>query len=112
MNQPKISFFLAAFFVVCLSLNASFAQTPPNKLSEPSFNIILQTVIASNDGGKSDMPAALSGIVKKLKAEFPFSNYRLASTSIQRIANKGSCRVKKRYIHARQKSRCFFRMDD
>jgi len=89
MNQPKKSFLLAAFFIFCLSLTASFAQTPINKPSEPSFDVILQTVVGSNDGGSSDVASPLSGIVKKLKADFPFANYRLASTSIQRIANKG-----------------------
>jgi hypothetical protein len=90
MTQPKKNFLLAAFFIFCLSLTASFAQTPINKQSEPSFDVILQTVIASNNAGdKSDVTAPLSSIVKKLKADFPFTNYRLTSTSIQRIGDKG-----------------------
>lgn len=91
MNQPKKTFLLAAFFIFCLSLTASFAQTPTNKTSEPSFDVILQIVVASNEAsGKSDIAPSLSGIVKKLKTEFSFSNYFLASTSIQRIANRGN----------------------
>jgi len=88
MNQPKKSFLLAAFFIFCLSLTASFAQTPINKSSEPSFDVILQAVVGSNDGNKSDVASSLSGIVKKLKADFPFSNFRLTSTSIQRVSNR------------------------
>ena len=89
MTQPKRVFLLAAFFVLCFCLTDSFAQTPINKPPEPSFDIILQTVVGSNDSGSSDVVSSLSGIVKKLKADFPFGNYRLASTFIQRIANKG-----------------------
>lgn len=93
MNQPKTSFLLAAFFAVCLSFTASFAQNSVNRSPEPSFDVILQTVIASNAGNRSEI-STLSNIVKKLKTEFPFSNYRLASTSIQRISNKGNAESK------------------
>ena len=89
MNQPKTSFSLVAFFIFCLSLTATFAQTPPAaKPSEPSFDIILQTVVASNEVNKTDVAPSLSGVVKKLKIDFPFSNYRLTSTSIQRVGNR------------------------
>ena len=91
MTQPKRIFLLAAFFVFCFCLTDSFAQTSINKLPEQSFDVILQTVVASNNtGDKSDVTTApLSGIVKKLKADFPFTNYRLTSTFIQRIGDKG-----------------------
>ncbi len=88
MNQPKKSFALAAFFIFCLCLTDLSAQTPPVKSSEPSFDVILQTVVASNDAGKTDVAPSLSVIVKKLKTDFPFSSYRLTSTSIQRVGNQ------------------------
>lgn len=90
MNQPKKSFLFAAFFIFCLSLTNALAQTPTARQSEPSFDIILQTVVASNDVGKSDIAPLLSGVVKKLKTDFPFSSYRLASTAFQRISNRGN----------------------
>ena len=89
MNQPKKSFLLAAFFIFCSGLTAAFAQTPPAaKPSEPSFDVILQTVVASNEVGKTDVVPSLSAVIKKLKTDFSFSSYRLASTSIHRISNK------------------------
>lgn len=88
MNQPKLLFSLAAFFIVCLSFN-SYAQTPPARQSEPSYDIILQTVVGSNDGVKSEMPPKLSSVVKKIKADFPFANYHLTATAIQRTVNRG-----------------------
>lgn len=90
MNQPKKSLLLAAFFIFSLSLTNALAQTPTAKPSEPSFDIILQTVVASNDSGKTEIAPSLSGVVKKLKTDFPFINYRLTSTAFQRISNRGN----------------------
>lgn len=91
MNQPKKSFAFAALFIFCLSVTAAFAQTPPAaaKPSESSFDVILQTVVASNDAGKANVAPSLAAVVKKLKTDFPFSNYRLTSTAIQRTVNRG-----------------------
>lgn len=90
MNQPRTFLALVAFFVYCFSSTSALAQTPPPaRASEPSFDIVLQTVVASNDaGGRSDLAPSLSGIVRKLKTDFPFSNYRLSSASIQRVSNR------------------------
>ena len=98
MNQPKQSFAFAAFFIFCLSLTTALAQTPPVTLSEPSFDIVLQTVVGSNDSGKTDVAPSLSGVIKKLKADFPFTNYRSVSTFILKIKNKGSAGTRSVYF--------------
>lgn len=94
MNQPKMTFLFSAFFIVfCLS--GIYAQQPPKKTAEPSFEVILQTVVASNNAvEKSAVSQSLSGIVKKLKSDFSFSDYRLTSTFMQRVLNKGSFEFK------------------
>lgn len=90
MNQPKKSFLLTAFFLCCFCLTAAFAQTPTSKLPEPNFDVILQTVVASNGVGvKSDFASSLNDVVKKLKSDFSYSSYRLTSTFIYRINNRG-----------------------
>ncbi len=97
MNQPKFNFLIAAFFAVCLfSLNNAFAQTPsPKRLSEPSFDVVLQTVVASNNSAdKSAVAQSLAGIIKKLKSDFAFSDYRLTSTFMQRVSNNGNIELK------------------
>ncbi|MCY7345137.1 MAG: hypothetical protein LH614_02870, partial [Pyrinomonadaceae bacterium] len=94
MNQPKKSLLLAAFFIFGLSLTNALAQTPTVRPSEPSFDIILQTVVASNDFGKTEIAPSLSGVVRKLKTDFPFTNYRLTSTAFQRISNRGNLESK------------------
>jgi predicted ATPase len=92
MNQPKMIFLSSAFFIICcLSLSNIYAQQPPKKTAEQSFEVILQTVVASNNAvEKSAVPQSLSSIIKKLKSDFSFSHYRLTSTFMQRVLNKGS----------------------
>jgi hypothetical protein len=94
MTKPNFIFKIAAVFVFCFAgTNVLFAQTevrqtPPQ--AEPSFEVLLQILVASNDAGeKSPVPQALSGVVKKLRANYPFSSYNLASTYLQRVANTG-----------------------
>ena len=71
-------------------MNASSSIRCP-KLIEPSFDVVLQTVVASKDtGSKSDIPSSLSNVVRRLKADFPFSAYRLSATYIQRVSNRGN----------------------
>jgi len=107
MIQPKKSFALAAFFIFCLGLTVSFAQTPDVKPSEPSFDVILQTVLASNDAGRADIASSLLGVVKKLKTDFPFTNYHSTSTFILRINNKGSAGTRSVY-YATEKNLAVF----
>lgn len=94
MYQSNKLFALAAFFIFCLGSSSSFAQTPNSRPPEPSFDVILQTVIASNEVGKTDLAPSLSGVVKKLKNDFSFSNYRLNSTAFQRISNRSDAELR------------------
>ena len=93
MTEPKIAFSIAAFFAVCLlSLTNLFAQTPPVKFqASANYEVVLQTLIGSNNASnKSDAAQTLSDVVKKLKANYSYSNYRLNSTFLQRIADGGT----------------------
>ncbi|MGC2238309.1 MAG: hypothetical protein WA584_19300 [Pyrinomonadaceae bacterium] len=84
MNKPKFIFLSAAFFLVGLLCPAiSFAQTD-NK-NEPSYEVVLQILIASNTG-KSATPPTLSNVLKKLKTNYSFSDYRLAQTYVERTS--------------------------
>ncbi len=95
MTKPKIIFTTATFFIVCLlSLADSFAQTE-NKQAEPTYEVVLHILTASNNlSDKSSVPPTLSNAVKKLKTIYSFSNYRLDSTYIGRIANTGNFEFK------------------
>jgi hypothetical protein len=97
MTKSKIAFSIIAFFSVCLlSLTNGFTQTSPTgKQIEPSYEVILQTLVASNNANnKSDIPQMLIGAVKRLKANYPYSNYRLGETFYQRIANTGAIELR------------------
>ncbi len=96
MTKLKSAFSIAAFvFVLLLNSTASVAQNPPKIQSEPSFDVVVQTIVASNNPiDKSDVPQMLAGVIKKLKTDFSFSNYRLASTYMQRVANLGNVEFK------------------
>jgi hypothetical protein len=84
MNKPKFIFLIAAFFLVgLLSPAISFAQAD-NK-NEPSYEVILQILIASNTG-KSTTPPTLSNVLRKLKTNYSFSDYRLAQTYVERTS--------------------------
>jgi hypothetical protein len=61
---------------------------------EPSYDVALHLLIGSNDGAKGELPASLTNISKQLKANFTFSNYRLASTFLGRISNTGTFEYK------------------
>lgn len=88
MNKPKLIFSTAAFFVVCLlSLTDSLAQAPNEAQAKTSYEVILQVITASNNPiDKTSIPQTLSGVVKKLKTNYSFSNFRLDSTYLQRTS--------------------------
>ena len=97
MNKPKFIFSIAAFLFVCLlSLTTSFAQTPVRQQSESSYEVLLQVLIASNTTADKStaVPQTLSSVVTKLRTNYSFSNYRLTSTYLQRIANRGNLEFK------------------
>ena len=96
MTKTKIAFSIAAFFAVCLlSSTFCFAQTPQKNQAEPSYEVILQTVIGSNNAGnKADLSQSLTDAGKKLKANYSFTNYRLNSTFIQRVGNSGGIELR------------------
>jgi hypothetical protein len=57
---------------------------------DTNYDVTLQLVIGSNEpGAKSDVPSNLNDVSKQIRSSFNFTNYRLASTFVGRIANHG-----------------------
>ncbi|MBS1793411.1 MAG: hypothetical protein JSS81_06130 [Acidobacteria bacterium] len=87
MTKPK--FLFSVIFLLIAGAAGVFAQTdsrPPK--ADPCYEVVLQTIVASNAGGGRDaVPPALAGIVKKLKAGYDFSDYRLMNSFLQRTNN-------------------------
>lgn len=87
MNKPKF-FILTA--ILLLGLTSVCAQTEEKNQIEPSYEILLQVIVATNQpDAKSNLPPSLSSIQKKLKNEYTFTNYNLAATFLERIAVTG-----------------------
>ncbi|MGI8787416.1 MAG: hypothetical protein ACR2HG_06625 [Pyrinomonadaceae bacterium] len=97
MFKTKIAFSIAAFFAVCLfGLINCLAQNQTAKTQiEPSYEVILQTVVGSNNSNaKTEIPQTLSSLLKNLKAYYSYSNYHLTSTFLQRVASRGTIEFK------------------
>ncbi|HEX8369957.1 MAG TPA: hypothetical protein VF604_15530 [Pyrinomonadaceae bacterium] len=92
MNKlKKISVFV--IFALFLCFNAqSFAQENKDvKLAEPSYEVLLQVLVGSNTSDNTRTPSPLLGnVVKKLKTTFPFTDYRLTATYLNRVENGGN----------------------
>jgi hypothetical protein len=84
--------------VTCVSLMlltfSAFVQAQQTAQVEPSFDVALQLVVGSNDGVRGDVPAELTGVTKQIKRSFGLTNYRLATTFIGRISNRGGFEYK------------------
>jgi hypothetical protein len=87
MNKPKFIFLIAAFFLIgLLSPVASLAQSTDNRQqAEQSYEVVLQILIASNTG-RNQTPQSLSNVLKRLKTNYSFSDYRLAQTYVERTS--------------------------
>ncbi len=88
MNKPNFIFKLF-LFVSILSVSNSFAQTNNKPIqAEPCYEVILQLLTASNNAAdKNSVPTALSNVVKKLKTNYNFTDYRLTTTFLQRTSD-------------------------
>lgn len=77
---------------VASTAHAQSDQDPP---IDQSYELSLQVVIGTNDGGAGpELPSNLSGISRQLKNNFRFSNYRLIDTFFSRISNTGNVEYK------------------
>jgi hypothetical protein len=56
-----------------------------------SFDAHFYVLIASNDASKrTDLQAPVESVLKQLRAELPFRNYRLVTTLLGRFRNRGA----------------------
>lgn len=87
MRKPKFFIFTVIFLV---GLTGVFAQTEEKaQVEQPSYEVLLQVLVASNNPGADKAPPALAGTIKKLKSDYSYSNYNLAATFLERISLNG-----------------------
>lgn len=88
MNKSKL--FIYALIIFCFSSN-SFAQNEKMRSVEPVYEVMMQMLIASNDSTKkNEIPENLTETVNQFKKNFTYSNYRIISSTFQRVENKGN----------------------
>jgi hypothetical protein len=87
MNKPIFLFKIFLFLFVLSAANV-FAQDKKEPQAYPCYEVVLQIMVASNNpGDKGALPPSLAAVVKKLKSNYNFSDYRLATTFLQRTSN-------------------------
>jgi hypothetical protein len=59
-------------------------QTAPVPQVERQFQVQVYVVVASNDGGTSEIPAAIESTVRQLRQSLLLKNYKLATTFVAR----------------------------
>ena len=88
MNKPNFIFKIFLFLFALSAANV-FAQSDNKQpQADPCYEVVLQILVASNSAGeKASLPPTLSNVVKKLKTNYSFSDYRLATTFLQRTSS-------------------------
>lgn len=87
-----ISYFLLS---ILLLVSSAVAQADPRNPIEPSYDVVLQLVIGTDDRASGQpLPQNLSGVTRQLRGNYPFAEYRLANTYLGRIANGGNFEFK------------------
>ncbi len=82
----KLKCLLPAILIFAAFINAP-AQTEAKQTIEPTYEILLQIVVASDEAsGREKLPASLGPAVNKLKNLYAFSDYRLTTTFLQRTS--------------------------
>lgn len=91
--------FLCLLTFVFLQPSIYAQDTAPPKpdvqtTSRASYEVLLQILISSDNASSEKLPAALADVEKKLRSEFGQKSYRLGSTLLNRVSERGTLEVK------------------
>lgn len=89
MNRLNFIFKLVlclAVFTTAANVSAQ-TETKPPAAAEPTYEIVLQLLNASNAPSRNADAPALAALVKRLKTLYAFSDYRVTTTFLQRTSN-------------------------
>lgn len=84
----------AAIFVAVFFIAGSQASAQPAADFGPSYDVVLQVVVGSDDVRTSGLPKDLDAIARQLKTRFAFQSYSLANTFLGRVGEKGNLEYK------------------
>jgi hypothetical protein len=85
---------VSLIFLLSVSTQSIFAQGP-SPVPSRSYEVSLHVIVGSNgaDAGAA-VPQSLANVVRELKPQFSFQNYRLANTYFGRIGTAGTLEYK------------------
>jgi hypothetical protein len=92
IRKQFLSYSLILASIVFLNgLNVKAQSDSSRSRLEPSFEAVLQVVVASNDTAEGvALPGNLRAVTGALKTNYGFTNYRLYNTLVGRIGNNGT----------------------
>lgn len=92
IRKQFLSYSLILASIVFLNgLNVKAQSDSSRSRLEPSFEAVLQVVVASNDTAEGvALPGNLRAVAGALKTNYGFTNYRLYNTLVGRIGNNGT----------------------
>ena len=87
-----ISYFLLSTLVLA---SAAAAQVDPRSQIEPSYDVVLQLVVGTDERSAGQpLPQNLTGVIRQLRSNYSFADYRLSNTYLGRRANGGNFEFK------------------
>jgi len=90
--KQSLRMYRAAILIAVFFMFPGAAQQPAPY--GPSYDVILQIIVGSDDGQTSELPKELDAVSRQLKSRFAFSSYRLANTFLGRVGENGNLEYK------------------
>src|SRR5262245_30345190 len=91
--MKKRNFLSALLLALCLmsiSLSVHAQSQPIESVDETNLDTQLILIVGTKqEVNDTKLPSSLDPVVLQLRATFPFKNYRLAATLINRVKNEG-----------------------
>lgn len=84
------SFYIALPLILFLFSVTALAQGPTRQVPDPSYDVVLQVIIGSDEKtSNGQLPQGLSSVTKQLRANYNFAEFKLANTYVGRVTNGG-----------------------
>jgi hypothetical protein len=93
MNQSPL-FYRTAIIVAVFFVSAFSVSAQQNAAFGPSYDVVLQVVVGSDEAQRAELPKELTSISRQLRSKFNFAGYRVANTFLGRVGENGNLEYK------------------
>ena len=90
-KRNLLGLILLSLFLICGSVQAQSSQTETRE-DQANLETQLYLIVGTNQdvaAAEAKLPSSLDSVIKQLRANLPYKNYRLAATLINRVKNEG-----------------------